>query len=201
MNPNIIIYDLEILKAIPDPRGGEPEVGIEYCEGWKDHANMGITVLGVYDYLEDRYRVFLDDNKEEFAKLLDSRGPLCVGFNSIPFDNEVLMHTEGWRAPNTAICYDLLKEIWNALKLQSAFNVGTHGGLGLEAMCEANFGTKKSGNGAMAPILWQRKQFGAVIDYCLNDVVLSKQLMDRVLAGHPLINPKGGKPLLLRNPV
>jgi len=198
MNPNIIIYDLEILKAIPD-RKEEPEVGIEYCEGWKDHANMGITVLGVYDYLEDRYRVFLDDNKEEFAKLLDSRGPLCVGFNSIPFDNAVLTNTPGWAVPIR--CYDLLKEIWASLKLQSAFNVGIHGGLGLEAMCEANFGTKKSGNGALAPILWQRKQFGNVISYCLNDCSLTKQLMDRVLAGHPLINPKGGKPLLLRNPV
>ena len=34
-----LIYDLEIVKAIPD-RNKPNEPGIEYCAGWDDHANM-----------------------------------------------------------------------------------------------------------------------------------------------------------------
>jgi hypothetical protein len=104
---NIIIYDLEILRAIPD-RNGRRDEGIEYCEGWHDHANMGITVLGVFDYAEDRYRVFCLDNNQEFTNLVSERRPLCVGFNNIRFDNAVLSATHGWHPPprrNAMTCY------------------------------------------------------------------------------------------------
>lgn len=195
---NIIIYDCEIVNAIPN-RDGSKIDGIEYCGGWQDHANMGVSVTGVYDYLEDRYRVFLDDNKDEFDTLLNMRGPLCVGFNNIPFDNALLVASD-WPCPNDSICYDLLRETWAAAGLGVQFNFKTHGGFGLDAMCECNFGTKKSGNGAFAPVLWQQGKRGEVIDYCLNDVRLTKQLFDEVLAGRTVLNPKDGSQLTLRKP-
>lgn len=196
---NAIIYDIEILRAVPI-QNSYCEKGIKYCSGWSDHARMGISVLCVYDYAEDRYRSFCDDNKEQFMELLDKRGPLCIGFNSIPFDNAVIAATSGWRAPNDAMCYDLLRETWMAAGLEPTFNRKTHGGYGLDAMCKKNFGTEKSGNGALAPVLWQRGQIGEVIDYCLNDVRLTKQLFDAVLAGKPLLDPKNGASLTLRSP-
>ena len=196
---NVIIYDLEILKAVPN-RDGTKEEGIEYCAGWHDHANMGITVLGVYDYLTDRARVFCEDNKQEWMDLINSRGPLCVGFNNIPFDNEVLMSTSGWMAPNERICYDLLRETWAAAGLGPVFAPSTHGGFSLDAMVKTNFGTEKSGNGALAPVDWQRGKIGKVIDYCLNDVRLTKQFFDAVIKGESIKNPKNGEPLRLLIP-
>ena len=191
-----IIYDCEIIKAIP---GKEPRIdGIEYCAGWRDFANMGVSVTGVYDYAEDRYRVFCKDNLAELAKLIAERD-LCVGFNSIPFDNSLLTASQ-WPCPPEAKSYDLLRETWAACGLGPEFNFKTHGGYGLDAMCEKNFGTKKSGNGALAPVLWQRGQIGKVIDYCLNDVRLTKQLFDAVFSALPLMNPKDGQPLMLRQP-
>jgi hypothetical protein len=158
---------------------------------------MGISVLCTYDYVEDRYRVFCVDNKEDFAARI--KGALCVGFNNIPFDNAVLAATSGWEAPKEESCYDLLREIWAAAGNGPEFNASTHAGYGLDAMCEVNFGLKKSGNGAMAPVDWQQGNFGTVIDYCLNDVMLTKRLFDAVMRGDYIKNPKGGD-LTLRLP-
>lgn len=196
---NVIIYDIEILRAIQS-RGESRLEGIDYCAGWQDHANMGISVVGVYDYAEDRYRAFCADNRRELLNLIGERRPLCVGFNNIRFDNAVMRVSEGWDAPADAECYDLLRETWVASGLGPEFNFKTHGGFGLDAMCEKNFGTKKTGNGALAPVLWQRGQIGEVIDYCLNDVRLTKQLFDAVLRGDYIKHPKGGPDLTLRFP-
>ncbi len=44
----------------------------------------------------------------------------------------------------------------------------------------------------MAPVDWQRGHHGKVIDYCLNDVKLTRQLFELALAGSRVIHPKGG---------
>ena len=196
---NIIIYDCEIVKAIPNRDGSKLE-GIEYCAGWRDFANMGVSVTGVYDYVEGRYRVFCEDNRAEFEKLIAERD-LFVGFNSIPFDNALLAASPFWPVPPASQCYDLLREIWAAADLGPKFDFMTHGGYGLDAVCLKNFGTRKSGDGALAPMLWQQGKIGAVIDYCLNDIFLTKQLFDAAICGLPILSPKDGKPLTLRDPI
>ena len=165
---------------------------------------MGISVIGGYEYETGRYRVFCRDNMHEFAQAVE-RADIIVGFNNIAFDNAVIAACwgplvklpEGWQGKS----YDLLREIWAAARLGPVFNFRTHGGYGLDAVCERNFGAKKTGNGALAPVLWQQGEIGQVIDYCLNDVRLTKLLFDRVLAGLPIISPKDGTKLMLRAPV
>ena len=195
---DILIYDCEIKRGIP-PRGEDPLPGIEYCEGWGDHANMGVSVTGVYEYLSGAYRVFCDDNVDEMMERMAS-ADLLVGFNSVGFDDKLLGATFEDFCDITTPRYDLLVEVWRAAGLKPKWgSPKTHGGFGLDAMCEANFGARKTGHGAMAPVEWQRGNIGSVIDYCLNDVRLTKMMFDRAMELHPLINPKGGK-LLLRHP-
>jgi hypothetical protein len=194
-----LIYDIEIKKAIPD-KNKPREDGIEYCEDWHDHANMGISVIGAYDYATDRYHVFCDDNKDAFFEAC-LKAECLVSFNGIGFDNRVIEKT--WSFPDsilTKFVYDLLVETWVAAGLGPKFAGPSHGGFGLDAICSCNFGTKKSGNGALAPVLWQRGKIGEVIDYCLNDVRLTKQIFDKVLADRSLISPKDGRELTLRQP-
>lgn len=196
---NALIYDIEILKAIPSPNS-YCDKGIKYCSGWNDHARMGISVIGAYDYLEGRARVFCADNFAAFVERAQQPGTLLVGFNSIPFDNAVIAATLDVQFAEDN-CYDLLRETWIAAGLGPVFQRGTHGGYGLDAICEKNFGTKKSGNGALAPVLWQKGQIGEVIDYCLNDIRLTKQLFDAVLADSAIKCPKSDAMLTLRKPV
>lgn len=201
-----LIYDCEIERGIPD---GPREEDIEYCDGWEDYRNMGISTVCAYDYIEDAYRVFCFDNFEEFLALL-SRRKWIIGFNSLKFDNNLIKEYVAIRFPlfhhQEAVLvaedrtYDILQEIWRVEGLSPTFNYRTHGGYGLDAVCNATFGIRKTGTGAGAPADWQRKKVGKVIDYCLNDIRLTKRLMDSILAREPLVNPKRGGELILRHP-
>ena len=173
----MIIYDCEIINT-PDQN---PPKGVKKCGGWRDFGNMGISCICAYDYTTDEYRVFLEDNLEAFQKLVNSH-EVIVGFNSIAFDNR-LCKAYGLSVQNEKR-YDLLCEVRAACGLSLNFEDGKreeHVSLSLDALSERNFGLKKSGHGANAPILWQQGKFGAVIDYCLRDVMLTKKLMDRIL--------------------
>lgn len=195
MSKNWIIYDIEIEKAIPTKSNLYSE-GIEYCDGWHDHAGMGISVVGVYDYLHDRYRVFCKDNADELAALIE-RADRVIGFNNRSFDDKVLSVNWGL-VVLPAQSYDLLVEIWAAAGLEATFNYRTHGGYGLDQMAFANLGERKTGHGSIAPVEWQRGNIGHVIDYCLQDVRLTKRLIDLVSASGQLINPKDNEPLQIR---
>lgn len=193
-----LVYDLEIVRAVPSRK--EPRLdGIEYCAGWQDHQHMGISVIGVYDFFIGHYRVFCADNWGEFLDLCAARDFL-VGFNSIPFDNAVIAATLGvnLNALYPEKCYDLLREIWVADGLGPDFVYPTHAGYGLDAVCQANFGSRKTGHGAVAPVLWQQGKIGQVIDYCLNDVRLTCQLFKRAIRGPRILSPVSHRPLFLR---
>lgn len=195
-----LIYDCEIIKAIP-PNGNEPlQDGIEYCSGWGDHANMGVSVIGAFDYDTDRYRVFCADNFHEFASLL-SRSHLAVGFNNIGFDDKLLLGSGIIAFNDGPPRYDILAETWVAAGLSPTWSrASTHGGYGLNAICKATFGEAKTGDGANAAIAWQRGQIGTVIDYCIQDIRLTKGLFDRALAGTPIRDPKTMREIKLRVP-
>lgn len=201
---NYLVYDLEIKKAIP-PRDGALIEGIDYCSGWSDHANMGISVLCAYSSWDDRYRVFCDDNIAEFVTPA-SKADLLVGFNNIAFDDAVLRETPHWaitaeEIPAIVRRYDLLVETWRAAGLGPTFQYPTHAGYGLDAICLSTFNEGKTGNGALAPVDWQRGKVGNVIDYCLADVRLTKKLFEHALNDKPIKSPKGGEYLWLRNPL
>ncbi len=187
MNPKTVIYDIEIKKAILG-RGESRVDGIEYCDGFHDHANMGISCIGAYDYTEDRYRVFTDGNFEDFLALIAERDTL-VSFNGIAFDNPVVAATLG-TLPDPAKDYDILVEIWKALGMAPKFSYPSHTGYSMDAFCMVNGLTTKTENGALAPIYWQQGKFGKVIDYCLNDVKMTRQLLEMAASGNGLKNPK-----------
>ena len=198
-----LVYDLEILKAIHG-KGEELVEGIEYCGGWGDHRGMGISVLGCYDYLTDEYRVFCGDNITTFLELVEKRRWI-VGFNSARFDRKVVLHTLDCLNTHEELFierdYDILAEMWLADGLNpDKFYWKTHGGYGLNDTCAANGLAPKRLNGALAPILWQQGKIGQVIDYCLDDVIKTKKLMDKIIATGEVYNPKTPGILKLRQP-
>lgn len=196
MRNSALVYDLEIVKAIPDH--GMPRLeGIAYCDGWGDYVNMGISVLCAYDYSQDRYRVFCADNLDEFLALCRDRQPI-VSFNGRGFDNLVIKETmmlgAGELAWMNERSYDILAEIWERLPRRMK-------GYRLNDCSAANFHEFKTGNGAHAPVLWQQGKFGQVIDYCMDDVRLTKMLFDRILETGGIVDPLTMGHLALRAPV
>ena len=85
---------------------------------------------------------------------------------------------------------DLARLIWKA----AGFVEGEHpNGWGLDALCKANGLGGKSGNGALAPVMFQRGDIGGLIDYCLADVALTLKLYRLVAWTGGLRNPVTGE--------
>ena len=187
----MIIYDLEIQKLIP-PSNGKKLHDFEYCEGWHDHFGMGFACAVIFDTARNEFRIF-DEFMIEDLKAVIARTDVVAGFNIINFDNKVL-------APYDVIvpeskCYDLLAEIARAAGTPKDYK-----GLSLDAVCEANFKTGKTGDGGNAPILYQRKRFGELFDYCLADVRLTKKIFDRIMEIGHIINPRDGQWIRVNRP-
>jgi hypothetical protein len=187
----MIIYDLEIQKAIP-PKDGNLLPDLKYCAGWSDYSAMGISAAVTYDTYRQEYRIFDEFMIEELEKTL-TRAEMVCGFNIVNFDNN-LLKANSINIPE-AKTYDILREIARA-----AGTPNNYKGLGLNAVCESNFGTSKTGTGENAPMLYQFNRFGELFDYCLADVKLTKQILDQILACGHLKNPRDGKWIRVKRP-
>lgn len=128
-----LIYDIEIVKAIP--MKAEPRIpDIEYAEGWHDYANVGISVIGSYDYENDCYKAFLKPEFKAFEMLASKRK--VVSFNGIMFD-DMVCKAEGL---NISTDYDILREVYKAVGLDP-FPVkytSVYRSYGLDDICKAN---------------------------------------------------------------
>lgn len=177
----MFIFDTEIKNLIPPKNSADCKVGFNYCAGWEDYAGMGIAVIGVWDYTSDTSRIFGEDDLPEFQKFVDSHD-VAIGFNNNRFDNNVLRAGGVVIQPDKS--YDILAEIYSAL---GSYQKGCR----LDNVVKANFPNSagKTGNGADAPMFWQKGLHARVIDYCLNDVRLTKMLVDRILRNGGINNP------------
>lgn len=189
MRQSYIVYDVEIVNGVCDTRKGDTAIpGVKYCEGWHDHKGMGLSVCGVYDGLQGRYRMFGTENLSEMFALMEQRN-VWVTFNGIGFDDKVLAATAGRDLPpfHPHTRYDILAECRQAAGIRS----GPSKGYGLDDMARRTLKASKGGNGMMAPVNWQRGLYATVIDYNLTDVWLTTRLFKRVLAGAVLVGPDG----------
>lgn len=185
----MIIVDVEIKKAILG-RGEAPTPDIEYCGGWRDFVGMGISCVCTYDINSHLSRVFLEEDLGDLAVYL--YGKRTAGFNTKRFD-ALLLHEHGIDVELDQH-YDMLEQIWIALGLNpDKFYPRTHGGWGLDAVCQATLGIAKTGHGALAPVWWQQGKRGRVIDYCLNDVWMEGSLLRHIIQ-HGWVACPPGKP-------
>ena len=196
----ILVYDCEIIKAVPiEYKNVEPIAGIEYCEGWKDFDNMGISVIGAYLSWEKEFIAFTDESKvKKTSKVLPlsyfqdalNEADILVGFNHISFDNN-LIKANGFEIPTDIRHYDILVEMWSAVGLGPDFMFPHHAGFSLDQTCKVNGIGEKTGTGANAAVLWQRGHYQEVIDYCLHDVNLTLNLLRNIQENDGwIMNPK-----------
>jgi Predicted 3'-5' exonuclease related to the exonuclease domain of PolB len=191
----LLVYDAEIKNAIPTK--GEPKIeGIRYCAGWTDYEGMGISVICAYIFGTAGYRVFLEDNMEEFKRLAQDPETLLVGFNNRAFDDRLVQACLGLTFDERR-SWDLLRAVRVARGMDPGYIAG---GPNLDSLCKANFLPGKRGSGAFAPILWQQGKHGQVVDYCLNDVANTKMLVELVEAGR-LRDHESGRILRVEMPV
>lgn len=168
----LVVYDCEIKHCIPDGKNPVP-AGVMCCQGWTDYLGMGISLITAYIFGEG-YRVFLPDNIEEFKQLAVDPNVILAGFHNHRFDDRLIEACLGIQI-DKGRSWDLLREIAKAAGLNPD---GVPHGYGLNAMCEANFLPKKTGHGALAPILWQDGRIGTLVDYGLGDTTRTVKLIE-----------------------
>lgn len=180
-----LVYDAEIRLCIPQ---GMTDSNYKYCSGWGDFPGMGISVIVAYDMATHKTHIYLRDNLDDFRELC-SRREYIIGYNSKNFDDKLL------EANNLYIqtTYDLYREIKKASGSKKR-----SGGYSLNNVAKVNDIGSKTEVGDEAPKLWQRKEVGRLINYCIRDVELTRDLFYLGLDGR-LKDPASGEFIKTRN--
>lgn len=131
-----------------------------------DDKKLGVSVVGVYDYKEERTRAFLENELNELFKLLEECS-YVIGFNIRSFDLNVLQAYYPGRLSRLPV-FDILDYVKE--------KVGRR--LGLNDLTFATFGKKKTGHGVSAVNFYKEGKIDELKKYCLNDVMLTKELFD-----------------------
>ena len=187
---NPIVLDVEIAKSIPSKFYPNKE-GIEYCSGWKDYSNMGISVVGVYDIVNASYRLYGPNSLYDLQQDIEAASHV-IGFNNHNFDN-VLLSYNCINVPEHKTV-DILRIVWESMGLDPDVYVkDTHGGVGLHELSMLNLGEGKTGNGTDAAVLYQNGQLDKLYTYNINDLRLTYMLFRLLIRkeGNGLKLPNG----------
>ena len=181
---NCVVYDVEVVTG-PDGTPG----------GWDNPYGMGFASGVTYDYATDLYEFFMHEVGGEALRVkLTNR--IAVSFNGVKFDSRVMLgnerivnegftlnHERSYMWFNYDILLEYVKSRFNLLNVAEAEkklgNKKIHDGtFNLDALGRATLGIGKTGKGAHAPILYQKKQYDALLAYNCNDVRITKKLFD-----------------------
>ncbi|MBU0485917.1 MAG: DEAD/DEAH box helicase [Proteobacteria bacterium] len=146
------VFDLETKRSAE-------EVG-----GWHRAELMGISVAVLYDSMLDQYLVFREGEMAELVAHLQKLD-LIVGFNNKRFDNKVLSAYTDFNLAGLPTL-DLLEEVKNRLGYR----------LSLDRLAEHTLGVKKSADGLMALKWYKEGRIDKIIDYCRQDVKVTRDL-------------------------
>lgn len=152
MSLNFVYFDLET-ERLAD------EVG-----GWSNIEQMGIAVAVTMHSRDDSFHVYRANQSEELLNDLRA-ADYVVGFNSRGFDFRVLQPYVDFNLKNLNDI-DLLLDI----KKSAGFRIG------LNNACAASFNASKSGDGVESVQWWRDGRHDEVIEYCKQDVLLTRQL-------------------------
>jgi DEAD/DEAH box helicase domain-containing protein len=138
----------------------------EEVGGWGNVHLMRLAVAVVYDQAKDRFQVYPEERAGELVRDLQTFD-LIVGFNVKGFDYRVLgaYSPFDFRALPT---FDLLEDIHRRL----------HFRLSLGHLSEHTLGRGKSADGIQAVRWFREGNLEAVVEYCKDDVVATRELFE-----------------------
>ena len=152
--PNKLVLDLETQRSFDEVGGAE------------NRAQLGVSVVGVYDYTEDKFSTFRDTQFDELSVLLKNADEV-VGFNLIGFDWPVLAAELGaWVTELPTL--DLMIEAQRALGRR----------ISLDSLAQATLGMGKLGSGLDALEYYRAGDWDKLERYCLEDVKLTRDLYE-----------------------
>ena len=174
-----IVLDLETQKLSDEVEGG-----------WNNIKDFGVAVAVLWHeghYQEGFFSVHADWNEDSLKPAIDAlsdkgvyiwdidllisyleSAPAIVSFNGINFDYEVLRPY----GLQPELLYHKSFDILDQLKKKLGHRVS------LESVAQATLGVGKTGSGVEAVRFWKEGKIDAVIDYCKQDVDITKRIYE-----------------------
>lgn len=142
-----------------ETRRSAKEVG-----GWNKADKMGVSCAILYDSKTDMYKEYLQDDIKALCHDL-KKSDLVIGFNIIQFDYKVLSGISDFDFYSLPTC-DLLLKVHERLGYR----------LSLDHLASQTLGSRKSADGLMALEWWRQGKIDKIIEYCKQDVKVTKDL-------------------------
>jgi DEAD/DEAH box helicase domain-containing protein len=172
--PQVAFFDLETQRLAE-------EVG-----GWGNVHLMRLAVGVLYDRGSNGFEIFAEEKVEKLIERLKGYD-LVVGFNIKRFDYRVLGAYTGFDFAELPT-FDILEDIYQRLGFR----------LSLGHLAEQTLGKAKTADGIQA-VRWLREgKLDAVIEYCKDDVAITRDLFDFGLSrGYLVYQTKDGQAVRL----
>lgn len=156
-----ITFDIETSNIFSDVGSNNP-------------ADLDLAVICVHDSETDEYTSYTQETLSELWPLLE-KADMFITFNGDHFDIPLL--NKYYPGDLTAIkSLDLLKEVKNSLGKR----------IKLDTIAEATLGKKKIADGLQSLRWWREGKKDKVIEYCIEDVRITKQVYDYAVANQKL---------------
>ena len=133
---------------------------------FKEPKQLGITVVGVYDYSDHTSKVFTEKELPQLFTLLETSSYI-IGFNINSFDMQVMQGYYPGKI-NHFLTFDILDDIKAKIGKRLALN----------DLISTTLGKKKTGHGLMAIDFYKEGKWNELKKYCLDDVSLTKDLFE-----------------------
>ena len=140
-----------------------------------DYSKLKVSVVGLYDYKNDRYQIFREEKLNPLFNLMEHASQI-IGFNIRKFDLPVLSPYYLGNIKQFKVL-DLLELVEQQLGFRIA----------LDTLARATLGVKKTGHGFQAINYFRSQDWQKLEDYCLMDVKITKELYDYATKNGKLI--------------
>jgi len=161
-----LVFDIETSNVFQDVGSNDP-------------ANLSISVVGIYEYENDRYSTFLVEDFNKLWSIIEN-SDMFITFNGEHFDIPLLnKYYPGDLFKIKSV--DLLKELQKSCGRR----------MKLDQLAEGTLGVNKSGHGMDAIRWWKNGEIEKVKKYCLDDVRITKDLYEFALKEGKLIFKEG----------
>jgi DEAD/DEAH box helicase domain-containing protein len=163
-----IVFDIETSNLFSDVGSNDP-------------AALALSVICIYDYERDAYESFFEEDLGKLWPILE-KADMLIGYNSNHFDIPLL--NKYYPGDLTKVkSLDILNEIRSSYGRR----------MKLDQVAEGTLGENKITNGLEATRWWKQGLKDKVVEYCKQDVKITKEVYEYALANNYLKFKEGGE--------
>jgi DEAD/DEAH box helicase domain-containing protein len=169
-------FDLEIRRTV------------ESCGGWEEVKKTGgVSMLCIWDSMAERPYFYDDSSLSDAFEHLE-RAKVVVSFNGEWFDIPLLQNHLGRHARLVEHI-----DVFSLVRRELETSRKSWKGHGLDALCRNTLGTGKTGSGERAPHLAAEGKWAELVNYCLSDVLLTRDLCNFIRKEGYVIDKDGDR--------